>query len=72
MTDMSEVIEVNGKSQPLSAPTLSGLLTEKGIDVNGRGVAVAVNGMVVPRAAWPRTPLRAGDAVEIVAAKQGG
>ena len=50
MTDMSEVIEVNGKRQPLSAPTLSGLLTEKGIDVNGRGVAVAVNGMVVPRA----------------------
>jgi sulfur carrier protein len=72
MTNMSEAIEVNGKRQPLSTSTLSGLLTEKGVDVNGRGVAVAVNGTVVPRAAWPRTTLRAGDTVEIVAAKQGG
>jgi sulfur carrier protein len=72
MTSMSEAIEVNGKRQPLSTSTLSGLLTETGIDVNERGVAVAVNGTVVPRAAWPRTTLRAGDTVEIVAAKQGG
>jgi sulfur carrier protein len=72
MTDMTEAIHVNGKREPLSAATLSVLLTDKGIDVNGRGVAVAVNGAVVPRAAWPQTALRAGDAVEIVGAKQGG
>jgi len=27
---------------------------------------------VVPRGAWPATPLRAGDCVEIVRARQGG
>jgi sulfur carrier protein len=37
-----------------------------------RGVAVAVNGEVVPRADWPRTRLRAGDRVEVLTASQGG
>ena len=72
MTDMAETIEVNGKREPLSAGTLSMLLAGKGIDLDGRGVAVAVNGAVVPRAAWRQTALRPGDAVEIVGAKQGG
>jgi sulfur carrier protein len=65
-------IHVNGECEPLSAATVSALLERKGIDADGRGLAVAVNGAVVPRAAWPRTALRAGDAVEIVRAKQGG
>jgi sulfur carrier protein len=37
-----------------------------------RGVAVAVNGEVVPRADWVRTELRAGDQVEVLTAAQGG
>jgi sulfur carrier protein len=37
-----------------------------------RGVAVAVNGEVVPRADWVRTRLRAGDRVEVLTAAQGG
>lgn len=37
-----------------------------------RGVAVAVNGEVVPRAAWPATVLAAGDRVEVLSAAQGG
>ncbi|MET8118955.1 sulfur carrier protein ThiS [Micromonospora sp. NPDC005189] len=37
-----------------------------------RGVAVAVNGEVVPRAAWPATVLRDGDLVEVLTAAQGG
>jgi sulfur carrier protein len=37
-----------------------------------RGVAVAVNGEVVPRAAWQRTGLVAGDRVEVLTAAQGG
>ncbi|MGI5523924.1 sulfur carrier protein ThiS [Micromonospora sp. CA-259024] len=37
-----------------------------------RGVAVAVNGEVVPRAAWPATELRDGDRVEVLTAAQGG
>jgi sulfur carrier protein len=38
----------------------------------GRGVAVAVDGEVVPRGAWSDTPLRDGAQVEILAAVQGG
>lgn len=37
-----------------------------------RGIAVAVNGEVVPRAEWPSTGLSAGDRVEVLSAAQGG
>ena len=66
------LIKVNGESVPLAAATLAALLAEKAVDTNQRGVAVALNGAVVPRAAWPATPLRPGDNVEIVRARQGG
>ena len=35
-------------------------------------VAVAVNSTVVPRGAWPSTPLHDGDAVELLSAVAGG
>jgi sulfur carrier protein len=68
----SRKIRVNGTDEPLEAATLALLIEEKAIDVGQRGIAVALNGAVVPRAAWPQTPLRAGDSVEIVRARQGG
>jgi sulfur carrier protein len=37
-----------------------------------RGVAVAVNGAVVPATDWARTVLREDDRVEVVTAHQGG
>ena len=36
------------------------------------GIAVAVNGEVVPRGSWSDTVLAAGDRVELVTAVQGG
>jgi sulfur carrier protein len=66
------LIRVNGTSEPLAATTLAALLAEKAVDTAQRGIAVALNGSVVPRAAWPATPLRPGDNVEIVRARQGG
>jgi sulfur carrier protein len=39
---------------------------------DGRGVAVAVEGEVVPRAQWPSTELRDGVTIEVVVAVQGG
>jgi sulfur carrier protein len=65
-------IRVNGQDEPLAAATLSALLEEKAVDTGQRGIAVAVNGAIVPRAAWPQTQLRPGDSVEIVRARQGG
>jgi sulfur carrier protein len=66
------LIQVNGTCEPLAAATLEALLAEKAVDTAQRGIAVALNGAVVPRAAWPATPLRPGDSVEIVRARQGG
>jgi sulfur carrier protein len=63
-------ISVNGESRPLGPATIEELISEQEIDP--RGVAVALNGAVVPRAAWAETRLAAGDAVEIVRARQGG
>jgi sulfur carrier protein len=65
-------IRVNGESEPFAAATLEALLVEKALDTGLRGIAVALNGAVVPRAAWPATPLHPGDSVEIVRARQGG
>ena len=42
------------------------------MDVAQRGIAVALNGSVVPRSAWADTTLKPGDNVEIVRARQGG
>jgi sulfur carrier protein len=69
---MPDTIRVNGETEPLSAATLAALLAEKDVDSGQRGIAVALNGAVVPRAAWPDTALHAGDNVEIVRARQGG
>lgn len=70
---MSEaLIRVNGESEPLVAPTIELLLAEKAMDTGQRGIAVALNGAVVPRAAWRDTPLKPGDTIEIVRARQGG
>jgi sulfur carrier protein len=65
-------IRVNGQDEPLSVATLAALLQEKAVDTGQRGIAVAVNGAIVPRAAWPQTNLRVGDSIEIVRARQGG
>ena len=65
-------IRVNGEIQPLVVATLAALLEEKAVDTGQRGIAVAVNGAIVPRAAWPRAQLSPGDSIEIVRARQGG
>jgi sulfur carrier protein len=74
MSEQSEaikrVVTVNGSQQSLQAATIAELLLARALGVSG--VAVALNGRVVPRAAWSATPLVEGDTVEIVRAMQGG
>ena len=65
-------IRINGQNEPLGVATLAALLEEKAVDTSQRGIAVALNGAIVPRAAWPQTALRPGDSIEIVRALQGG
>ena len=38
----------------------------------GRGVAVALDGEVVPRGEWASTPVREGQRLEVLHAVQGG
>ncbi len=65
-------ITVNGTPRRFKGDSLSVLVAEAGIAPDRRGIAVAVNDRVVPRAAWARTVPRPGDLVEIVQPLQGG
>jgi thiazole synthase len=66
-------IELNGGPQELpEGATLDAAIRAAGADAGGRGVAVALDGEVVPRSEWERTALREGQAVEVLAAIQGG
>ena len=69
---MSAAIRVNGAPRPLTAATVAELLREEAIDLEARGIAVALNGRVAPRHAWAETTLKAGDEVEIVKPFKGG
>ena len=66
------MIRVNGQAEPLDAASVAELLAARGIGPDTAAVAVALNGAVVRRAQWAETPLRAGDALEIVRPFQGG
>jgi sulfur carrier protein len=64
-------IEVNGESwEGPPVVTVSELVTAW--CPSPRGIAVARNGEVVPRSAWPDTVLGSGDRIEIVTAAAGG
>ena len=80
-------LSVNGQARPLGDGTLTGLLEAEAVNTQpgntqagntpsgtsgARGVAVAVNGQVVPRHAWDATRLAPGDEVEIVKLFAGG
>jgi sulfur carrier protein len=69
---MAATIRINGESEPLAVATLDALIADKAVDTMQRGIAVALNGSVVPRAAWRDTALKPGDSIEIVRARQGG
>jgi sulfur carrier protein len=75
MTEMlatAPLIRVNGQDEPLRAKTVAALLAQREISADMRGVAVALNGRVIPRADWSETAIACGDTVEIVLARQGG
>ena len=65
-------VELNGEIVALAA----GATVAEAVQASGagdsRGVAVALEGEVVPRSQWSRTRLREGQRVEVLAAIQGG
>lgn len=64
---------LNGEPREVEdGTTVRALLELLGAPEGGRGVAVALDGEVVPRAAWTDTALAPGARVEVVVAVQGG
>jgi len=64
---------VNGEPREIPAgETVLALLHDLGLDEHARGVAVAVDGEVLPRARWEAFALPADARVEVLTAMQGG
>ena len=66
-------VVLNGEPRALA----DGATVDDAIEVSGapesrRGIAVAVDGEVVPRGEWERTKLSDGQRVEVLQAVQGG
>jgi thiazole synthase len=66
-------IELNGEPAEFAdTATLVEAALAAGAPESRRGVAIALDGEVVPRSEWGTKPLREGAAVEVLAAIQGG
>jgi sulfur carrier protein len=67
------MILLNGESSDLQAgETVAAALSRLRLSIDTRGVAVAVDGQVVPRSAWEAFTLSADAHVEVLSAMQGG
>jgi sulfur carrier protein len=67
------VIVLNGESfEVRPGETLSAVLERLGVSPQARGVAVAVDGEVVPRACWEVFALAPDARLEVLTAMQGG
>lgn len=64
-------LTVNGEPREAGG-TVAELVAAMGLPADGRGVAVAIDGEVVARGAWPARGLVAGERVEVLVAMQGG
>ncbi|MGW3470028.1 sulfur carrier protein ThiS [Saccharopolyspora sp. NPDC000995] len=64
-------VVINGETRQVAADAvLATVLQEFGVP--DRGVAVALDGAVVPRAMWPGTTLSPDATIEVLTAVQGG
>jgi sulfur carrier protein len=66
-------VTLNGEPRELrEGATVNDAVEASGAQPDGRGVAVAVDGEVVPRGQWAATDLSEGQRVEVLQAVQGG
>lgn len=70
---MTATFHLNGEPAELAdGATVRSVLDGMGVDADARGIAVAVDGEVVPRSAWAGHALGGGERVEVLTATQGG
>ena len=65
-------IRINGEQKRVEAATVHDLLRAEDIDPAARFVAVAINGVVIPRGQWGNEQVKEGDDIEIVRPAPGG
>jgi thiazole synthase len=66
-------VELNGEAVTLpDGATVATAIDASGAAAEQRGVAVALDGEVVPRSEWERTEIAEGQTIEVLAAIQGG
>ncbi|CAB4863397.1 unannotated protein [freshwater metagenome] len=67
------MIRLNGTQvEGRDGATVGDLLADLGVESQARGVAVAVDGEIIPRSEWGSHTVPAGASVEAVTAVQGG
>jgi sulfur carrier protein len=66
------LVTLNGERRELRDPATVEVAVLATGAPDGRGVAVAVDGEVIPRGAWATTEVRDGQQVEVLRAVQGG
>ena len=62
---MTQTLTINGEPRQSSAATVAALLTEEGVKLDAKGVAVALNGALVRKIEWSATTLSHGDSVPV-------
>lgn len=65
-------VRVNGEPRELRDGATLAEVVRGLVERSGRGVAVALDGAVVPRGEWEATALAEGQEVEVLRAVQGG
>lgn len=65
-------VRVNGEPRAFDDGTTVAEVVSTLVESAERGVAVALDGDVVPRSEWPATRLADGQSVEVLRAVQGG
>jgi sulfur carrier protein len=67
------IVWLNGEQRELAGgASVADAVAALGVASEARGVAVALDGEVVPRGAWEATTLTPGARVEVLTAIQGG
>lgn len=67
---MTKRIIINNEERQTEALYITQLATE--LNLPERGVALAINNKIVPRATWESSPINEGDNITIIKAAFGG
>lgn len=64
--------EKRNSGKPLDRMNIRTLLSDCGVDLQVKGLAIAVNTQVIPKSEWGYTTVKAKDRIEIVRPFSGG